>query len=325
MIPRMAYAACALALLPIPSSARGECDWFASVYTDQGVEVRADERVFTLYAVLNAMGYDDAPLARASPVAKRELHPARARLRHDFHLTPELAGELDAFFDAHPAPVEEYARYALSLGGPPSFERTSASPGGLQGFERLMARAWTSGGLAALFQQAYAEYRPALQGYHAVIDAPTRAVLRSLHLPEDGGPQLAVIVNLLDGNGKVTAATFGEEMFVVLGPSQTPNVMAVATEIARAHLASASQKLRAGALAPALDWLARAFADVALGLEARAGGEAQGLAQRVRLFEQGRQPLEAFVSQEIAAAEVASRRPSRADRPSAAPSSGAER
>lgn len=295
----MAYAASALALLPF-SAARGEGDWLAGVYTDQGIEVRADERVFTLYAVLNAMGYDEAPLARAAPVAKREMHPVRARIRREFRLSPELASEMDAFFDAHPSPAEDYARYALSLGGPPAFERTAASERELQGFERLLARAYGEGGLATLFQQAYAEYRPALRGYHAVIDAPTRAVHRALHVTEGGGPRIAVVVNLLDGRGKVTAASLGEEMFVVVGPSQTPDVMAVATEMARAHLSSTAAAREPGA-APALDRLARAFASAALGQGTRPGGEEPELVKRIRRFEQGRQALETFVSQEVAA------------------------
>jgi hypothetical protein len=325
MNSRMAYAA--LALLSVPSSARGESDWFASVYTDEGIEVRADERVFTLYAVLNAMGYDEAPLARAAPVAKRELHPVRARLRGGFHLAPELAGELDAFFDAHPFSAEEYARYALSLGGPPGFERTSASAPRLQGFELLLARAYQAGGVAALFQQAYGEYRPALRSYHAVVDAPAGAIRRSLHLRESDALRIAVVVNLLDGQGKVTAATFGEELFVVVGPTQTPNLVAVATEVARAHLAgtAAARERKAGESAPALDRLARAFAEEALGLEARSGGEALELSARVRRYRKGSQPLESFVSQELAAAALASRRASRPEMPRAAPMSGAER
>src|SRR5437588_717649 len=46
-----------------PSAARAEADWFASLYTAEGVELRADERVFALYAVLNATGYDEGPVA----------------------------------------------------------------------------------------------------------------------------------------------------------------------------------------------------------------------------------------------------------------------
>lgn len=328
MIPRMAYAASALALLSVPSSARGERDWFASVYTDEGIEVRADERVFTLYAVLNAMGYDEAPLARVAPVAKRELHPVRARLRGALHLAPELAGELDAFFDAHPFSVEEYARYALSLGGPPGFERTSASAPQLQGFELLLARAYHAGGVAALFQQAYGEYRPALRSYHAVVDAPAGAIRRSLRLRESDALRIAVVVNLLDGQGKVVAATFGEELFLVVGPTQTPNLIAVATEVARAHLA-ATAAARAREAAPALERLARAFAEEALGLQARSqarsGDDALELSARVRRYQKGSQPLESFVSQELAAAAIASRRSSRADMPRPAPMSGAER
>ncbi len=38
------------------SSAVSAGDWFASLYTGEGIELRADERVFALFALFNATG-----------------------------------------------------------------------------------------------------------------------------------------------------------------------------------------------------------------------------------------------------------------------------
>jgi hypothetical protein len=262
----MVQAAPVLALLSLPAAARGEADWFASLYSKQGVELRADERVFALFAVLNAMGYDEAPLLREGPVPRREFDPVRVRVRGAVHLEPPLVDRLGAFFDAHPAHARAYARYALSLKGPPGFERTSASGAELEGFEVLLAQAYQEGGLAALFVQAYGEYRAAIRGYLPVIDAPLGALRRLLRLRVGDAPRVVVVVNLLDGRGTSSSAVQGEELVVVIGPSRTPDLFAVAQAVARARLepllAARGVKVREGA--PPVELLSSALAAAAL-------------------------------------------------------------
>ena len=58
---------------PAPAAVQG--DWFASLYTGEGIELRADERVFALFSMLNAVGYDSGPITRKEPVPKVMYHP----------------------------------------------------------------------------------------------------------------------------------------------------------------------------------------------------------------------------------------------------------
>jgi hypothetical protein len=226
-----------LAVLSLPVPARAEKDWFASLYTNEGIELRADERLFVLYAALNAMGYDEAPVVRRLPVPSREMDPVRLALREQVKLDPALVTRLAAFFDGHPESAEAYARYVLTLNGPGGFEAPAGSKSSLKGIEALLAEVYSSQKLGEAFGRAQAEYRSALKSYHPVIDAPVAETRRLLKMKEDEPPRVVLAVNLFDARGKAFSGLVGEELFVVLGPSKEPDLFAVAREVARARLA----------------------------------------------------------------------------------------
>ena len=97
-------------LLATPALAAGpQGDWFASLYTGEGTELRNDERVFTLFSVFNALGFDQGPVTRKEPVPKVIYHPVRQAVRaRVLGADPEVRKAADAFFDAHPARLERY-------------------------------------------------------------------------------------------------------------------------------------------------------------------------------------------------------------------------
>ncbi len=315
-----------LALAPVlllPFGAAAERDWFASLYTSDGVELRNDERVFAVYALLNAMGYDEAPVLRRLPVLSREMDPVRLKLRSALKVDPGLEGRLNGFFDQHPQAAEAYARYALSLGGSGGFDRTGMSPADLKGLESLLAEGYGQGKLAELFALYQDEYRAALKGYHAAVDGPVGAVRRLLRVKEDEPPRVVLVVNLLDARGTSWSATVGEELYVVLGPSRSPDVFAVAQQLARAKLAplvegaASSIKPLAEVAAAAelsgpaelvLEALSRAVAAAALQLpeaelEARSRGAfapVRELAKAVDGFGKSDKPLDALLAEAVA-------------------------
>src|SRR5262245_33913679 len=81
--------AAVLALLVVcaPTFARAQ-DWASSLYTEGGVELRIDERVFTLFAALNGLGFEDAPVGRKDPIPKREFDPIRQAVRDVIKVDP---------------------------------------------------------------------------------------------------------------------------------------------------------------------------------------------------------------------------------------------
>lgn len=209
-----------LLVFVLPSVGRAATDWFGSLYTGEGAEVRADERVFTLFTVLNAMGYDEARLSRQHPVPKREFHPVRARVRSLLSLNPELRAQAESLFDAHPSPVAEYLRATVqlpSLRGPDAGkDKTQTTLGGQ--LERLLRAVHTQAKVGELWAQLQPEHRKALLRYVAGLDAPlarARALLRQKESP------VVLMVNLLDTENAAWGARDGQGTLLVIGPAGT--------------------------------------------------------------------------------------------------------
>jgi hypothetical protein len=201
----------------VASPAFAEADWFASLYTGEGVELRADARVFALYAVLNALGYDRAPLARKEPIPKYAFHPVREQVRAKLMaLAPTLRQGADAYFDAHPQPIERYVAFAV--GGP-------KGAADLKGFDSVLSNAEAGWNLAGLLADVQGEYRKALKGYLPALDVPLGRARQLLRVPEDS-QKTVLIMNLLDGQDEAHGVAGDGGIVVVVGPSDKPNVAA---------------------------------------------------------------------------------------------------
>ncbi len=264
-----------VSLLAAPAFASSQGDWFASLYTGDGVELRNDERVFTLFAVLNAVGFDQGPVTRKEPVPKVNYHPVRQQVRsHVIGGDPEVRKVADAFFDSHPQALRKYLSYVVGTSQPPFAAGAKAKDlADLKGFEAVLSKAWTGWKLDELESTVLAEYRKALKAYLTVIDAPLAKARGVLKVPEN--QEALVVVNLLDMQDQVRAVQ-GEagEAYLVVGPSDKPNVEGVLKEFARLQLepgvlkkingwAGGAQVLREAQLAGATE---TTVADYALGL-----------------------------------------------------------
>ncbi|MBS2028829.1 MAG: hypothetical protein JST54_13085 [Deltaproteobacteria bacterium] len=232
MLRRALLPLVALGLLLAPGSAFAAQDWFASVYSPQGVEVRADERLFTLFAVMNALGYDDAPVVRQYPVARREFSHVRAHVRQALaSLDPKLKEQMSAFFDEHPLALGQYVAYTAQLGPAPQFAApASVQPAQLQGFEKQLAAVYQAAKIHELFAEVQEAYRADTKAYLALVDEPlgkARKILR------DPAGRAIVAVNDLDGRGAAQAVPVGADALLVLGPSPKPDVQAVVRAYAR--------------------------------------------------------------------------------------------
>jgi hypothetical protein len=217
--------------------AAAQGDWFASLYTGEGVELRNDERVFALFALLNAAGFDQGPVIRTDPVPRVGYVPVRALVRERvLHGDPELRAAADAWFDAHPLSLQKYLAWAVQSDAPPfAAGPKSRELAELKGFEQLMARAWTGWRLGELSAQVQGDYRKTLKAWLPVIDAPLGRAKALLRLREGSEPVL--VVNLLDSPGEVRAVQGeGGQVFLIVGPSDKPEVGAVLRELARLEL-----------------------------------------------------------------------------------------
>ncbi|NPC86335.1 hypothetical protein HPC49_50140, partial [Pyxidicoccus fallax] len=218
---------------PAPVASAPAEDWFSSVYTAAGLEVRADVRVFTLFALLNRLGYDAGPRYREHPVPAYRYGPARTRVREALvTASPAVLARAQAFFDAHPVPLEAYL--ARLLGGP----QASGAARSLDGLEALLAQVEAEWPVAELRADTLDLYRAEQRAWLPMLDAPIQQAARLLGLPE-GKPALRVVVNLLDAEGSIRRVETERGWVLVVGPAtQRPEMEPVVREFARAVLSS---------------------------------------------------------------------------------------
>lgn len=223
-----------LLLVASPSFAASKGDWFASLYTGEGVELRNDERVFTLFAIFNAMGFDQGPVTRKEPIPRVVYHPVRQQVRgRVIGGDPEVRKAADAFFDAHPTAIRRYLSYVVGSDQPPFAAGAKAKDlQELKGLEQLLSKAWTGWKLEELMASVQTEYRKSLKSYLTGTDFPLSRARAMLKIPET--QEALIVVNLLDAQDQVRSVS-GEagEAFIIVGPSDKPNVEGVIREFAR--------------------------------------------------------------------------------------------
>jgi len=321
-------------LLAGPALAASQGDWFASLYTGDGVELRNDERVFTLFALFNALGFDQGPVTRKSPVPKIIYHPVRQLVRgRVIGGDPEVRKAADAFFDSHPKSLGHYLDYAIHAGQPPFTTGPKARDlNDLKGFEQILAKAWKGWKLDEVLAQVQPEYRAALKTYLDGLDQPLAKARTLLKVPES--TEVLLVVNLLDAQDQVRAEHGdGQEVFLIAGPSDKPNIEGVIDAFARlevepkvskaaAKWAGGAQVLREAQLAGAsektvadyaTELFARAVAMQAMGADDKAYEAAAakgyfGLKELAKSFGEGK-PLEAWAADGLSRVEA--RRPQR--------------
>lgn len=229
-----------LALLVVvasPAFAGSKGDWFASLYTGEGVELRNDERVFALFAIFNAMGFDQGPVTRKEPIPRIVYHPVRQQVRgRVIGGDPEVRKAADAFFDTHPTTIRKYLSYVVASDQPPFATGARAKDlQELKGLEQLLAKAWTGWKLEEVMASVQGDSRKALRAYLSGTDFPLNRARLALKIPETN--EALIVVNLLDSQDQVRAV-LGEngEAFLIVGPSDKPNVEGVIREYARLYV-----------------------------------------------------------------------------------------
>jgi hypothetical protein len=214
--------------------AASQGDWFASLYTGEGVELRNDERVFAFFAVLNAAGFDQGPVTRKEPVPKVTYHPVRALVRGKvIGGDPEVKKAADAFFDKNPQALRKYLTYVLHSSPPPFATGAKAKEvADLKGFEQVLAKAWSGWKLEEVMGTVQKDYRAGLKQYLTLVDGPLQKARATLKVPES--QESLLVLNLLDAQDQVRAVQ-GEaaEAYLIVGPSDKPNVEGVIREFAR--------------------------------------------------------------------------------------------
>jgi hypothetical protein len=198
--PASVVPACLAAVLAITGAARAdENDLLSTVYTENGYELRLDERIFTLYAALNVAGYTRGETLRELPFPRQVHHPVRERVNARLsRAADKLRPPVELFLDTRPAPLESYVTAALLLGGEPDFKATAALPKELAGLDKLLADFSRTSKLPDSFRELIVDYRADFKRLRTAVDQPFAKLRAAYRLKEEDAAPLAIIPNPLD-------------------------------------------------------------------------------------------------------------------------------
>lgn len=218
-------AALACMALMAPAAARAEDDLLASIYTDNGFEVRRDERLFTLFAAFNIAGYDRGLRTRELPFPRLVQHPVREKVRQALGSAGEkLRAPVDAFLDKHPQPLEAYVAAALQLGESPAFTPATPLPASLSGLDRMLADFAKAAKSDKVLSSLANPFRAELKRVADAADAPFLALRVAYGLNEETAPMLMLMPNPLDAPDSVLAVKPDEDTHVVVLGVPPPEV-----------------------------------------------------------------------------------------------------
>jgi hypothetical protein len=195
------------------------------------VAVSEDLTVFTLFALLNAAGYDLEN--------RQQMHPLRRRIRTELarRLDPELKQRVREFYAAHQDNADPwaYSVVAKATAGPPTFAPSAEWEeiakdnrfADLGDLHRLLPLFYSGADVAGLYDAVRPEYVAYIQAYETEIRRQVVAVLTYCRIREVGTlgaappgerSRAVVIPNLLDSYEHAFSFELGGRLVSVEGP-----------------------------------------------------------------------------------------------------------
>ncbi|MFO7634738.1 MAG: hypothetical protein R6W76_19465 [Caldilinea sp.] len=193
--------------------------------TGDYVQLHADERLFTLFAALNAAGYDEENNEQGFSNVRQAVRDALAGepLPSLQRLRPYLA--MCRFIH-----VSQCATWILQRGPAPDFAR-AVDGWALQvpallfvGFDRALANFYQEAAIAALWQAQQPAYAAEIERYRALVTPAVAEVFAYLRLTEPPTEGVLVLPNLLDAYWRGYGPQLGMLSYVVMGPAIEPNI-----------------------------------------------------------------------------------------------------
>lgn len=185
--------------------------------TKHGVELRADEDVFMLFAALNALGYGEETRRKGPPLRAPVFHEIRIDVRdalRDVHKKGGTAG-IRKMFENNPAEIETYLQ-AILAGDKPKLPRAAQKlKGALAPLDQFRKEAE----LAALFDKIAEEQRNHGATLKKNVEQDFAEAQGLLGAKELRAPlSLVVVPNPLDGHDVVRRLRVGDTRYLIVGP-----------------------------------------------------------------------------------------------------------
>lgn len=192
------------------------------------VQLQADERIFTLFAALNAGGYDEENNERGMSDVRLRV---RAALAQPGEETPPLPAALRPYLAmCRFIHVSQCATWVLQRGPAPRFARAADSwalnaPAFLFfGFDRALAAFYQEADIAGLWQAQRPAYDAEIARYRDLVTPAVAEVFAYLKITQPPAEGVAVLPNLLDAYWRGYGPRVGDLSYVVMGPAVDPNI-----------------------------------------------------------------------------------------------------
>jgi hypothetical protein len=215
---------------PFAASAPGARTGTGEIQLKDRVEARADERVFTLYAALNASGYDEGI---------KEPGPVREAVREKMGDLPlKVMEPFRKFRSEHAQTLDAYVAYVLTLTPPPDLAEQRA-PSGLDRLNRILADFYSAAKIAELWKTYNESHAKAADSF-ATAGLPLMGkVMDYLRTTQVPAARVVLVPNLLDAPGQAYLVRSGDASSLVIGTTGALDRPALARLIARMVLSTA--------------------------------------------------------------------------------------
>jgi hypothetical protein len=185
----------------------------------QAMVVAPDERIFTLFAALNAAGY--ARQYEGVPMLPVRQDVSAALAEKDLPSLERLGKVFERMEAYH------LVNWALQRGAGPGSGR--AEPGwwittraaDFYGLDVALGAFYVEADIPALWQSAAPAYDAQIAGWQPLAEAASHRLLTYLRMSEYPFRQLVIIPNLLDSHYSGYGPQIGEIAYVVAGPTET--------------------------------------------------------------------------------------------------------
>jgi hypothetical protein len=221
-LPRLLLVAACGLFAALPANAQWSA---ASIFTDDGVEIGVEPRVFALFALLNEAGYDKETVFGPAPLERPQFSPTREKLRANMSRNANTAAA--GLFAKYPASVATYIDAVLELGPAPRFDDKAATSALAKDLSKVMREWFNEEGGSALLRNATEEAKEKQKRLLPVLNKATKqvaAIVRlgdaSDQLLDDAGAQgrVALGLNELDAHGTLAIHVAGDTTGVFVGP-----------------------------------------------------------------------------------------------------------
>lgn len=222
----LVVAALCVAPIFVAQSARAQWSNAQSLYTEDGVELAVDGRVFALFAMWNALGFDDDSLRGPAPIHKPLHTDARQKARGNLGRPGPGLKAFEAALQKNPVERSAYVAAVLELGPAPNFEDKNASP-----LAKAIAgpmRDWfNEEGGAQVLRIVGDAAKPLQKKLLPVLDKSIKETTTLVRLGDaqdqlldDSGAvgRVVLVLNELDGHGGAQRVSRGDLTYVVVGP-----------------------------------------------------------------------------------------------------------